>query len=109
MAEKAPEGRTSIAEGLEGLKKVWSNKPGNFLMQLFFTAKADEIVNIFSEAYPDEKARMVNLLSQIDPANSSKYQKINTMGSSGIGSIGGGSNSGGGNFMPGGNTGTGGK
>ncbi len=77
MAEKSQEARTYIADGLEGLRKVYQQKPGSFLMQIFFNAKTDEIVNIFSEAYPDEKMRMVNLLSQIDPVNSSKYQKIN--------------------------------
>jgi len=37
---------------------------------------------------------MVNLLSQIDPVNSSKYAKINTLGSSelGIGGAGAGKN-----------------
>ena len=76
MAEKAQEGRSAIAESLEELRKIHSSKPGSLLMQVFFTAKADEIVNIFSEAYPDEKARIKNLLTQIDPANSGKYQKI---------------------------------
>lgn len=93
MAEKAPEGRSAIAESLEELKKVHASKPGCLLMQIFFNAKADEIVNIFSEAYPDEKARMVNLLSQIDPANSSKYQKISQNADQN--SSGGGSNTGG--------------
>lgn len=89
MAEKSQEARTYIADGLEGLRKVYQQKPGSFLMQIFFNAKTDEIVNIFSEAYPDEKMRMVNLLSQIDPVNSSKYQKINQSPVGGGGGAGG--------------------
>lgn len=96
MAEKPQEGRAAIAESLDELKKIHASKPGSFLMQILFTAKADEIVNIFSEAYPDEKVRMVNLLSQIDAANSSKYQKIGigadtnspSIGGTGIGGFG---------------------
>lgn len=45
---------------------------------LFFTAKADEIVNIYSEAFPDEKARVYTLLNEIDNQNSAKYQKLRT-------------------------------
>jgi hypothetical protein len=45
-------------------------------MATLFTAKADEIVNIFSQAFPDVKTRVVNTLNEIDPANGSKYQQI---------------------------------
>ena len=36
----------------------------------------DEIINIFKEAAPDEKNRVSTLLNEIDPSNSTKYQKI---------------------------------
>jgi hypothetical protein len=45
-------------------------------MQVFFNAKADEIINIFSGAFTDEKAKVVNTLNEIDPTNSNKYAKI---------------------------------
>jgi len=51
-------------------------KPLSFNMQVFFNAKADEIINIFSGAFPDEKSKVVNTLNLIDPTNSNKYQKI---------------------------------
>jgi len=56
MAEKAQEGRAAIADGLEGLRKVHQQKPGSFLMQLFFSAKSDEIINIFLKPIPMKKA-----------------------------------------------------
>lgn len=98
MSEKAQEGRALIAESLEELKKIHASKPGSFLMQLFFTAKSDEIINIFSDAYPDEKVRMINLLSQIDPMNSSKYSKMTLTQDSGPGGGSGGMGVGGGGF-----------
>jgi hypothetical protein len=76
MSEKTADGRAVIAESFNLLQGVHREKPGSFLMQMFFNAKSDEIVNIFSESYPDEKARVVNVLKEVDPSNSNKYQKI---------------------------------
>jgi hypothetical protein len=39
-------------------------------------SKSDEIVSIFSGAFPDVKTRMLNVLNEIDPANGTKYQAI---------------------------------
>ncbi|HIE15307.1 MAG TPA: DUF4835 family protein [Bacteroidales bacterium] len=76
MSEKSPEGRTAIAEGLKLLQKVYREQPGNFTVKLFFDAKSDELVNIFKESFPDEQARVINILKEIDPANSGNYDKI---------------------------------
>jgi hypothetical protein len=45
-------------------------------LQLFLEAKRDELVNIYSQASPMDKTKAVNILKEIDPANSSKYQRI---------------------------------
>jgi hypothetical protein len=45
-------------------------------MTVFFTAKVDELINIFKEAFPDVKTRVANELMQMDPANANKYQAI---------------------------------
>ena len=39
-------------------------------------AKADEFINIFSESFTEEKNRAVTILQEIDPANKTKYEKI---------------------------------
>jgi hypothetical protein len=41
-----------------------------------FDAKADEWVNLFTGSFPDEKTRVYQMLKEIDPSNSNKYQKI---------------------------------
>lgn len=69
-------GRQTIAESLKLLQKVYRDKPGSFNLQLFFNAKSDELVNVFSISFPDEKSKVVNILNEIDPANSNKYAKI---------------------------------
>ncbi|MDM8160068.1 DUF4835 family protein [Labilibaculum sp. K2S] len=76
MAERLTESRAEIAESLRLLQKAYRAKPGSFILQIFFDAKADELVNIFSESFTDEKKRVFNILSEIDPANISKYNKI---------------------------------
>ncbi len=76
MTEKKDEAINNIAESIKGLEPVFRDKPGSFLMQSLFVAKADEVVNIFSQAYPDIKTRVVNTLNQIDPANGAKYAQI---------------------------------
>jgi hypothetical protein len=78
MSDKAVEGRAEIAECMATLQKVYREKPDPYLfaLQLFFDAKSDELVNIFSESFPSEKARIVNILTEIDNANAGKYQKI---------------------------------
>lgn len=78
MSEKAAEGRAEIAESLVLLQRVYREKPDPYLfaLQLFFDAKNEELVNIFSESYPTEKARVVNILTEIDNPNASKYKRI---------------------------------
>lgn len=76
MSEKPDDGRSVIAESLKLLQQVHRAKPGSFLMQVFFNAKADEVVNIFSESYADEKNRVFNIVREVDPGNLMKYQKM---------------------------------
>jgi len=68
--------RKNIADALDGLMKVHNLQMGSFLMQVFFLAKADEVVNIFSVAPPDVKSKLVPLLNTIDPGNVTKYEKL---------------------------------
>ncbi|MDA3910157.1 MAG: DUF4835 family protein [Bacteroidales bacterium] len=76
MSDKLENGRTTIEESIENLKSVHNRKPGSFLMSIFVDTKADEIVNIFKEAFPDQKNRVIRIMKDIDPANASKYDGI---------------------------------
>jgi len=76
MYDNIETGRASVVGALEGLQKVHRQKPGSYIMQVFFSAKSDEFVNIFTEAPPMDKPRVVNILREIDPTNTNKYQKI---------------------------------
>jgi hypothetical protein len=76
MSEKKDDAVTNIATAIEALKPLHDDKPGSFLMQTVLYSKSDEIVNIFSGAFPEVKTRMLNVLNEIDPANGTKYQAI---------------------------------
>tara|TARA_B100000963_G_scaffold55614_4_gene43774 strand:+ start:3443 stop:4309 length:867 start_codon:yes stop_codon:yes gene_type:complete len=76
LAEKPDDARFEITESIESLKSIYRNNSSAFILKIFFDAKADEIVNIYSEAFPNEKARIVKTLLEIDPSNSTKYQLI---------------------------------
>lgn len=78
MYEKVDQGRVSVTESIDLLQKIYSSKPNLFALQLIYDAKRDELVNIYSDQRvpPMEKTNVVNVLKEVDPANSSKYQAI---------------------------------
>jgi hypothetical protein len=78
MESKTSEARTNIVESLKLIQEVYRKKPDPFMyiVQIVIDAKSDELVNIFSESFPEEKSRIVEILNEIDPANKTKYGKI---------------------------------
>lgn len=76
MQQDVVTGRKAIYECLEPLKKIRLDQPNSYLLNVFFTAKVDEFINIFKEAFPDIKTKAANDLMQMDPANANKYQAI---------------------------------
>jgi hypothetical protein len=69
-----------MAESLKLIQEVFRRKPDPFMyfLQIIVEAKSDELINVFSPAFPEEKSRVVQILTEIDPANKAKYEKINT-------------------------------
>lgn len=76
MAERVDEGRAEIAEALIELRPAYRENPTAMIFLVFFSAKSDEIVNIFSQSYPDEKNRVITALKEVDPGNTSKWDRI---------------------------------
>jgi hypothetical protein len=78
MESKTSEARTNVVESLKLIQEVYRKKPDPFMyiVQIVIDAKSDELVNIFSESFPEEKSRVVEILNEIDPANKTKYGKI---------------------------------
>lgn len=76
MSDRVEEGRANVAEALRDIQKVFRRRPSTYILQMFFDAKADELVNIFSKSFPDERTRVMTILNEVDPSNGSKYEKI---------------------------------
>lgn len=76
LADKTEEGRGEVSRSLEHLRNVYRKKPNLYILKLIVGAKSDEIIKLFSESFPREQAEVYNIMSEIDPANESKYNKI---------------------------------
>ncbi len=76
MQDNLDIGRSKILEAIELLERVNEERPNLFILKLFLEAKSDEIINIFKEAPSLEKNKVVEILKQLDPSNSSNYDKI---------------------------------
>ncbi len=78
MDEQVVEGRAEITNSLELLQQVYRKKPDPYmyLLRLVFDAKVDEIVNVFTESYPEERNRAYDILSEVDKPNANKYKAI---------------------------------
>jgi len=80
MESKISEARNSIVESLRLVQDVYRRKPDPFMyiVQILMDAKNDELVNIFTESFPEEKSRVIQILTEIDPSNKTKYEKISS-------------------------------
>lgn len=76
MANAPALGRKQIAEALISLEKVHGNVPTSMLLQTFFDAKNEEIINIFKPAQFDEKQKIGDLLKKIDPSRIRNYEAM---------------------------------
>jgi len=76
MPDNVTDGRLAMAEALELIRKAHRSKPNSYLVQVFFDAKAEEIVNVYKPAFADERKRVYNIVSEINPANNSKYSAL---------------------------------
>lgn len=74
--EKPAIARQNIMNALNDIETVWKDNPNGILLAVFFQAKSDELVNVFSGADIGDKAKALVLLRRIDPSNSNKYDKL---------------------------------
>ncbi len=85
MTDNMEMARTEVVNALEMLQRTHRQRPGSYLMSIIMTTKGDELVNLFGEAPAMEKNQVVQILSEIDPANSARYRRITQQGGSGPG------------------------
>ena len=76
MADNAAKGRNIIFGTLPVLAQADRTRLGSMLPLVFFSAKSDELVSIFSNADPQQRLQAMNTLTEADPANGIKYQAL---------------------------------
>jgi hypothetical protein len=76
MSDNTGKGRKVISDILPTLSQVDRQRVGAMFPLVFFTAKRDEFVAIFSKADGPQRVSAMNILSQADPANGLKYQAL---------------------------------
>ena len=78
MADNTQEARKTILDLLPSLQQVDRLAQGAVFNQVFFTAKSDELIGVFSGMGPQERVQAYNILAEVDPANANKYESLRT-------------------------------
>jgi hypothetical protein len=76
MSDDLKGGKEELKNAIIGLSKIYAIRPNAYLLRIFFDAKADEIVSIFSGGPSIPISDLVDTLNRISPTNSSKWSKI---------------------------------
>lgn len=76
MQENASKATQALLNSLPALKQMDKQKLGSIFPNIYFAAKADEIINILSAGNAQDKIQAYTLLSEIDPANINKYENL---------------------------------
>ena len=58
------------------LAQIYSARPNAYLLRIFFDAKSDEIVSIFSGGPTIDIVELNETLNRVSPINASKWSKI---------------------------------
>ena len=76
MALSPDKGRAAITESLQNLKKVYDAAPMSVALSMFRDAKLDELVNIYSQAPAEERAKVYEILQPMYPTDGERLEKI---------------------------------
>jgi len=76
MNEDLKKAKTSVKESVLTLGQLHSVRPNAFLTRVFFDAKSDELISIFSGGPSIPVADLIDQLNKISPLNASKWSQI---------------------------------
>lgn len=76
MSEDVLAGKKGIMASLEKFNGLFSRRPNALLIQTFFDAKSDEIVDIFSDGPPVDFAKTKQTLNKVAPFFGPKWKRI---------------------------------
>ncbi len=76
MNEDLKKAKTAVKESIFTLGQLHSVRPNAFLTRVFFDAKSDELISIFSGGPSIPIADLVEQLNKVSPLNASKWGQI---------------------------------
>jgi len=76
MTANTENARARIATGLPLLREANRARPSAIVISSFLDAKNDELINIFSNATTKEKTEALEVLSDVNPTQTGRYEKI---------------------------------
>lgn len=76
MNEDLKKAKLAVKESIFTLAQLHQVRPNAFLTRVFFDAKSDEIVSIFSGGPSIPVADLIEQLSKVSPLNASKWSMI---------------------------------
>lgn len=76
MTENPMEAKNNIINALLPLENLYDRRPNAMLLQMFFDAKADEIVNLFSDGPEVDFDRASKMLKKIAPFYQPQWKQI---------------------------------
>jgi hypothetical protein len=76
MSINAVNARSKIALGLPLVREANRARPSAIVIASFMDAKSDELINIFKKSTEKEKKEVVQVLTDINPTQTSRYESI---------------------------------
>ena len=76
MSDDKKEAKKNIATALMKLKNIYNRRTNAFLLRVFMDAKADEIVDIFSDGPRVNTTSLKEMLLRVYPTFNTKWEKI---------------------------------
>lgn len=76
MTKDVKNAKLSVEKSIQDFGSIFSLRPNALVTRLFFDAKSDEIISIFSGGPAIPISELVNTLNKISPLNSAKWSQI---------------------------------
>ena len=76
MTKEPLKGKNNIINAILALEDLYDRRPNAMLLQMFFDAKADEIVNLFSDGPKVDFSRTSKMLKKIAPFYQPQWKQI---------------------------------
>lgn len=76
MESNKKDAKTAILNAVLSMENIYENNMTSFMLRIFMDAKADEIVQIFSDGPNMDTRNLLNTLNKISPTNAEKWANI---------------------------------